>query len=260
MEDFDEKGVSTGKYHRLNIANEDYSAELDWKKGAEGWSLTDLKMGNDGDALQEFRDKTAVPWLWICDNVSVPDLIGDPGFVILRIEQQAGSPGSKALRVHFRNDGWQQQPTSGTQCIQSGFIDFDAGHSYRVMGYEVHWKDSISEGDRKGSMEYQEGKGIPILKTMVQEFPEQHSKKRGLISSKNTTSLNYTYDSGPSDEEFRLSHYGLPEPMGVKPPAPPPRTWLWLLVAALAAAALAILFTWLKRRRNRATSPTSPVS
>jgi hypothetical protein len=258
MEDFDEKGVSTGKYHLLNLANEDYSAELTWNKGGEGWSLTDLKMGSDRDALEKFRDAAAVSWLRICDNVLVPELIRAPGFVIPRIEQLAGSAGSKLLRVRFRNEGWQQQPKSATQYARSGFIDFDAGHSYRIMGYEVHWKDNISEGDRKGVMEYKEGEGMPILETMVQEWPEQHSKKRGLMSSKKAASLKCSYNSGPSDEEFRLSHYGLPEPMGVKPPQRS-HAWIWLLLAAVGMAGLAILFAYLKRRRAKAVDANSPI-
>lgn len=257
MEDFDEKGVSTGKYHVLRIVNRDYSAELTWKKGGEAWSLTDLKMGRDRDAFKKVRDITVIPWLVICDNVSIPELIQDTGFVILHIGKLASNPGGNLLRVQFRNDGWRQQPKTANQCVQSGFIDFDAGHSYRIMGYEIHWKDEISDGDRKGVMEYEEVKGIPLLKTMVQEWPEQHSKKRGLISSKETTSLKYTFNAEPSDEEFRLSHYGLPEPMGVKP-LPPSRTWLWLVAAAVSTAALAILFAWLKRRRTMAVRTNVP--
>ncbi|MGH7170493.1 MAG: hypothetical protein ACRELG_09480 [Gemmataceae bacterium] len=257
MEDFDEKGVPRGKYHVLTLANDDYSAKLTWKKGGEGWLLTDLKMGSDNDAMKRIRETTVVfSWMIICDNVSVPDLIRDPGFVISRIEELAGKPGSKPLRVHFRNGGWQEQSANGNQCVQSGFIDFDAGHAYRIRGYQVHWKDRDSEGDRKGVMEYEEGEGIPLLKTMVQEWPEQHSKKRGLVSSKVATSFKNTYNSGPSDEEFRLSHYGLPEPMGVKP-LPKSRTWLWVLAAAVATAALAILFAWLKRRQTRTAAGSS---
>ncbi|HEY7314871.1 MAG TPA: hypothetical protein VH643_36330 [Gemmataceae bacterium] len=219
--------------------------------------MTNLKMGSDRDALKQFRDTTALPWLAICDNVSVPELIRDPSFVILRIEKLAGTPGSQPLRIQFRNEGWRQQPKSATQCVQSGFIDFDAGHSYRIMGYEVHWKDQISEGDRKGVLDYEEDKGIPLLKSMEQEWPEQHSKKRGLISSKNTTSLKYTYNSGPSDEEFRLSHYGLPEPIGVKPPERP-HTWLWLLIAAVVMAGLGLFFAYLKRQRVSAAHARAP--
>jgi hypothetical protein len=51
------------------------------------------------------------------------------------------------------------------------------------------------------------------------------------------------------DSDFRLSAFGLPEPMGVEPLPPKPRTWLWLTIIALAAAVMAFLFAWLKRRR-----------
>jgi hypothetical protein len=59
------------------------------------------------------------------------------------------------------------------------------------------------------------------------------------------------------DSDFRLSAFGLPEPMGVPPPPQRSRTWLWLLVATVVSAALAIVFAWLKRHRLMRTR-TSP--
>lgn len=109
-------------------------------------------------------------------------------------------------------------------------------------------------------MEYEASKGMPLLKTEIEEWPEQRSKKVGLVSSKAIISSKYSYDPGPSDEEFRLSHYGLPEPMGVPKPAPPSRAWLWVLVAAISAVALAILFAWLKRRAMVTHAKSPPPS
>jgi hypothetical protein len=66
--------------------------------------------------------------------------------------------------------------------------------------------------------------------------------------------------STPMDEIFTLSHYGLPEPMGVPPPERP-RTWIWLIAATIAAAAFAIFFAWLKQRRvmmPRGKTPEPP--
>lgn len=60
------------------------------------------------------------------------------------------------------------------------------------------------------------------------------------------------------DSDFKLSAFGLPEPMGIKQPESS-RTWLWLLAAAIVAAALAIMFAWLKCRHTRtASAPQRP--
>ena len=63
--------------------------------------------------------------------------------------------------------------------------------------------------------------------------------------------------SSPADEFFRLSHYGLPEPMGVKP-LERSRIWIWLIAGMVAAAALSLLFTWLNRRRARTVAGKPP--
>jgi hypothetical protein len=58
----------------------------------------------------------------------------------------------------------------------------------------------------------------------------------------------------PNDNEFTLSAFGLPEPMGILQLEKPSRTWLWLLEGAVCAGLLAVLFAWLKRRQSTANS------
>jgi hypothetical protein len=57
----------------------------------------------------------------------------------------------------------------------------------------------------------------------------------------------------PADEEFRLSAFGLPEPVGVVWDKPTP-TYVWLLAAAGVVGALAFGFRYLARRGH----PTAP--
>jgi len=100
----------------------------------------------------------------------------------------------------------------------------------------------------------QHSSGFPLLKRRT------HNMKRRLFRNKDpkeetaTTITDYEWEvnNHVPDSDFRLSAFGLPEPMGA-PPLPRSHTWLWLLVAALAAAGLALLFAWLKRRRTLAS-------
>jgi hypothetical protein len=59
-------------------------------------------------------------------------------------------------------------------------------------------------------------------------------------------------DRPPPNEELRLYHYGLPDPVGVE--LPPRRTpiYVWILAAAAGFGVLALLFRWLMRRRQAA--------
>lgn len=97
--------------------------------------------------------------------------------------------------------------------------------------------------------------GFPIIQrytaTYDGVYQKDNRKSRGDIRAEYQLEV----DDGVPTSEFTLSAFGLPEPMGVKP-LPKSHAWLWLLMAAITAAALAILFSWLKRRRTKATSAT----
>ncbi|MBA4065816.1 MAG: hypothetical protein C0501_19275 [Isosphaera sp.] len=55
-------------------------------------------------------------------------------------------------------------------------------------------------------------------------------------------------DELPPDEEFTLSHYGLPEPVGVEPKKGIPN-YVWFLIGAAVFAVLAFLLRHVARRR-----------
>jgi hypothetical protein len=59
-----------------------------------------------------------------------------------------------------------------------------------------------------------------------------------------------TDDRAAAADQFFLTAYALPEPVGVTPPSPR-RTWLWLLLSAAVAAVVAAII----RRRNYMRRP-----
>jgi hypothetical protein len=60
---------------------------------------------------------------------------------------------------------------------------------------------------------------------------------------------NYT-ERSPSEMQFRLSHYGLPEPEGVElPPSSFMDRYFWLLLGVGVFIVLAVTFRYLSRRR-----------
>ena len=86
-----------------------------------------------------------------------------------------------------------------------------------------------------------------------------NAKKGGVFQ---TRQIEFTdYGANPIDHaEFYLSHYGIPEPVGVVPPSKRTPRYLWLLVAAESFAILAILFRWLARRWRAAPAASMPTT
>ena len=59
--------------------------------------------------------------------------------------------------------------------------------------------------------------------------------------------------------EFYMSHYGLPEPVGVTAPKKRTPLYVWLLAGAAVLAVLSLLLRWFVRRRSGgASAPPAP--
>lgn len=146
---------------------------------------------------------------------------------------------------------------------------FSPSDGWVCVGCSISTSTGIS-GNKEGQMErgaYEDiyfyeaelGESLPRFRRMEEWTRYTDSPKK----SKCRKVTNITeYRHSPTlfdDADFRLSAFGLPEPMGVQP-LPPSHNWLWLLAATIAAAALAILFSWLKRRRTMASLRSTPSS
>jgi hypothetical protein len=230
---YNEKGKSQERYNLLRIWNDSYQAELKKTRGGDGWLLSKFEVaGKDRD----WPRMGLVPWLSLFDNGTwVPDWVRDRNFVITRSEPL---PSASTLRIHFKanipND------------VKVGHLDVDPLHSYRISGYDCHVSNPQSEQDRKGRLEYENGPGVPVLKGMTEETPLAKMKKGHSISARTITTYMVKYDGAISDDEFRLSYYGLPEPGG--PAKKPVRWYLWILCAAGACATMAFALRYMRRR------------
>jgi hypothetical protein len=127
----------------------------------------------------------------------------------------------------------------------------DPNHDWRVVERRVktptlvsvdRWAYGVSVGglefptEFKSSIKYKDAKAHPDMEIIEQ-----------LVSLKLT-------DKTPDD--FRLSAFGLPEPVDVAPPAKPTRWYLWILVVAGVSAALSFGFAYWRRRRQARLLPT----
>jgi hypothetical protein len=135
--------------------------------------------------------------------------------------------------------------------IQAGTILLDPQQSWCVREYEVQTKHSNASGVTRSQI-------IQIRESNQPHFPlpvriawttTSRATEPGFVGQTVISSCNVDYDLDeshpPTDEEFRLSAFGLPEPGGKE------RRTRWHLWAAAAAGTCLIgtlLFRWLARR------------
>lgn len=92
---------------------------------------------------------------------------------------------------------------------------------------------------------------VPILKRVEQENRVREGSKESVFFLQ--TDFDLFEGNVAAEEEYRLSGYGLPEPVGVTWSKPTP-VYVWILCAALACAALAFGFRFLARRQQSITA------
>ena len=228
------------------ISNDRYSAKMTKAKSGGEWVLS----GHDKpDPLKpEYRRNVIFPWSLLA-NFQLTDWLVDPQVAFSRVER----PGGSIVRLHFalKDGGKPVAPT-----VRSGHFDFDEANHFHLAGYRINRKDKFSDSVETCECHYDISKPIPVLIRAIIEVPEWRSEKHGTLTSRRTRTYEIEYNGEISDDEFWLSHYGFPEPVGVVREKPTPR-YLWLLLATGAFLALAIGFRYLARRRaarGRATT------
>jgi hypothetical protein len=232
-ERFDERGKVTERANDFTLANTQYRAELARPKRGEGWLVGDVKQGPQ--YLQSLKGEgslpTAVPWL-IIGNVPLWKWLKDPSFVITGIEALPAE--GKVVRVRFRHAEAERKSPElvNAKPIQDGYLDFDTSRSHRPLRYEYRGRSSFGDYVRTGALEYAGGDGIPVLTAVREEGRGRHERKL-------TDTLKIEYNVDVPEEEFRLSHYGLPEPVGVKWKRPMPVA-VWFGLGAFVCLVLAV--------------------
>lgn len=238
---------------QLQLRNLRYKATLN-KSRKDEWLLTKYEP-IDQPALADHRT-VVLPWTLMA-NAIMWDWLPDPRVQVTRLER----PGGRTIRVHFNFD--DESSTSGKRqddtSLRRGYIDFDESRSFCILGYELTRKSPAGEWIESGTHEYAAaGNGIPVLHKITTDSPETKTLKSGVVSARDVATYELDYNSAVPDEVFWLSHYGLPEPVGVTPPPKKTPRSLLFIGGAVVCAALAVVFMWLANRRRNVAPPTSP--
>lgn len=225
------------------LSNSQYNATILKSKPTSAWTLKEHKP--EKVETHSFRRDFILPWTKL-SNVQLADWMNNPLVTLIRAER----PGGTIIRLHFvRSAGGD--PVS--ESIRAGYIDFDEARHHCVVGSSIAMKSKFSEWIETCTCEYASGAGIPVLSKAVFESPDIRSEKFGNHGSREVRSYDIAYNLDIPDDEFWLSHYGLPEPIGVIREKGTPR-YVWFLVAAALFVLLAIILRWLAKRARLARS------
>jgi hypothetical protein len=135
--------------------------------------------------------------------------------------------------------------------INSGQIDFDPAHSYCTVAYEYSTSEKLAKGTQRGTLKYDIVQGIPVLKS-VADIRDMRHVEWGLLHGEEKWTFEMEYGAAVPSQEFRLTHYCLPEPVGVTWPTRT-RWYLWFIVAGAAALAVGAYF-WRRVQCRKTTT------
>jgi hypothetical protein len=251
-ESFDDQNNLKRKSESLHIENTKYSADLGKRKDSDAWLL--VKYSEQPLASDPLFERLALPWLLYprATNTFFPDWIADDCFVINSIEPAADG----ITRINFFHDESRRRKLDkdAATTIRSGYFDVVPSHKYRIAGYRFEIKTKYSEGAETGTMEYASDQDdLPVLQRWISESPNMKSTIYGSGSFRYVESFSIDYNRDMAEDQFRLSYYGLPEPVGVAWQKPTP-TYIWILAGAGMCAILAVGFRYIARRKFRATT------
>ena len=231
--------------YELVLNNPRYEARLGRSSKTGKYVLFDYQLHESAEKVSNVA--SPLPWL-MCANVQLDRWLASPGLTNLRLER----PSAGVIRLRFTCEEGQvaspgsEVPVTG---IRSGYLDIEEGEPYRVLKYEFHRVTKFSRCVEVGTLEYAgQQEDFPILRKQVVDRQYTWSKF-GVRGGREVISYDVSYNQAIPDEQFRLSHYGLPEPVGVEWERGTP-VYVWLFLAAGVLGLLALGLRWLAHRRR----------
>jgi hypothetical protein len=253
--DREKKGARRNYWNKIAIVNRKYAAELTKDKGKEGWLLAGVRI--DEKALSEAaRKEVFFPWMQV-GNLRLDSCLVEPEFEFTKTEPVFGKTSSGLLKLHFvYRSYYPDEPHEAAFANKkTGFVIFDSAHSFRPVEYSFGFESPTEEGTSYGVIEYETGTGTPIAKVITNEVKARLVKKNTSVYGKTVeTFSNVRYNGGVGEDEFRLSYYDLPEPVGAVWPRKT-RWWLWISLAAVVAIAISSIMVVLKNVYFKVPTP-----
>lgn len=234
-----------------------YSFALERKGPGHSWVLVELRMRREG-ILPEIEQmlkpsQESTPGLIAVYGESLLKLVAQPSFTVLRVVPLRHD-GEELVQVDFDNTHPVKLGDDKFFPLQSGSMILDPARFWCVRSYDVRGKHPRQEVSRKMEIELRDPAAKHPIPKRYTEVRDVTNEGVGRSVARYVTEIDYSEPSPlPSDEEFTLTAFGLPEPPGVVWKKPTP-SWLWGTLAGVALLVVAGVFGWLKRRASAARS------
>ncbi len=188
------------------------------------------------------------------DQVDLADLVKRPTFRVEKIALLDGTP-NQIVRVDFDNANPLDPASNPHFCkVQGGTIFLDPEHYWCITAFAVTIKAQNVEGTANGEHTWRMEQGVPIPTRVIKKF-EMVVKGKGKSSDYSEMLYDCTIPSTPpSDDEFTLAAFDLPEPFDAANAPARTRWYLWL---GLAGGAFLVL-GFLVRPFTKRTTDTTP--
>jgi len=227
---------------------------LSGTKGGGGWLLRMIDEGGEGKSFRgpesDFSVWKTIRWMKYRGidvlGKTLPELLEYQPFRVVGM-RRVSREGRELWVVDFECPHAVDKPPP--YFVQGGTMTLDPTGYWTLMEGRFHIQDIIATGKIEIHIDYKFDNGVPIPVRYYQTGSRSNGTK---------FREEFTYDwSVPArslpESEFTLSHYGLPEPVGVVWERRTP-VYVWLFVAAGALLTLGIFFRWLARRLRRGHS------
>lgn len=172
----------------------------------------------------------------------------------IRITRATPKPvgGSTFVEVQFESI----VPPGNPGLLEGGILLLDPDRNWLIVNHTASTRSNTATGTQSLRFEFGMGSSPHQLRC---DFRQEFKLADRPNPRWTTAQEEYDFripDRLPDTREFTVSHYGLPEPVGVKWEKPTPR-YVWFLLATGAFAGVAVLFTYLARRARARRAPVA---
>ncbi len=207
--------VGNRKDKKVEAFNDQYWFLLQGKKDRpDDLFVAQVKVRQDNTTVDqipklEHKTRTMISPLMVND-LYLPEVINEPTFVIEKVEP-ALTNGEKLIRLVFR----YAPPLNSKSYVRSGSIILDPEKFWTIREWQVamSYVGGNTSNDHKTYEMRIDKRGTPVIKRSVQESVVTGAE---IGTGSLTRTEEFDIETGkPDSNEFRLAHYGKPEPSGL---------------------------------------------
>ncbi|MEZ6143463.1 MAG: hypothetical protein R3B84_23080 [Zavarzinella sp.] len=243
-------GYAEDKYLEVYGINQYYSFSLAQKIPSKEAVLINTKLM---DSTKQERPKyySITSPHFTYENISLPEFVNHPDVTVVELEQDNG--------YFVINFSYIYRYRGHPYRTHQGKLFLDPTNFYcinRSLVTIVDNKSSAEEVVVETNYTYSTD-DVPLIQLKKSTAKNKDSTNQFSVYGETVTNYDAKIAQDIDPKQFRLSHYGLPEPEGVVWRDPRP-LWHWLLGGVILTSLLAILFrVWAKRARLKTVTPTT---